>query len=154
MQIIERMTMDTISLRNLKKRKRKALRIGSRSINAAAVSLEDQRYDHVYRNEGKDRVFELAEKYDVRKAERQTKRPSALQALKEKSNVMMKFEKMRGASMRAYANALGICSDNGKGGMPAFSTSGTLRETMDQMGDQEYMISVEIGGTDEFEESV
>ena len=29
-----------------------ALRIGSRSINAAAVSLEDQRSDHVYRNEG------------------------------------------------------------------------------------------------------
>lgn len=146
--------MDTISLRNLKKRKRKALRIGSRSINAAAVSLEDQHYDHVYRYEGKDRVFELAEKYDVRKAERQTERPSALQALKEKSNVMMKYEKMRGASMRAYANALGICLDNGKGGMPAFSTSGTLRKTMDQMGDQEYMISVEIGGTDEFEESV
>ena len=146
--------MDTISLRNLKKRKRKALRIGSRSINAAAVSLEDKHYDHAYRNEGKDRVFELAEKYDLRKAERQTERPSALQALKEKSNVMMKYEKMRGASMRAYANALGICLDNGKGGMPAFSTSGTLRETMDQMGDQEYMISVEIGGTDEFEESV
>ena len=52
---------------------------------AAAVSLEDQRSDHVYRNEGKDRVFELAEKYDARKAERQTERPSVLQALKEKS---------------------------------------------------------------------
>ena len=47
---------------------RNALRIGIRSINAAAVSLLDQRSDHVYRNEGKDRVFELAEKYDVRKA--------------------------------------------------------------------------------------
>ena len=44
-------------------------------------------------------MFALAEKYDVRKAERQTERPSALQALKEKSNVMMKFEEMRGASM-------------------------------------------------------
>ena len=131
-----------------------ALRIGNRSINAAAVSLEDQRSDHFYRNEGKDRVFALAEKYDARKAERQTERPSVLQALKEKSNVMMKFEEMRGASMQAYANALGICLNNGEGGMPAFSTSGTLRETMDQMGDQEYMISVEIGGTDEFEESV
>jgi hypothetical protein len=86
-----------------------ALRIGNRSINAAAVSLQDQRSDHVCCNEGKDRVFELAEKYDVRKAERQTKRPSALQALKKKSNVMMKFEEMRGASMQAYANALGIC---------------------------------------------
>ena len=107
--------------------------------------MEDQRSDHVCCNEGKGRVLELAEKYDVRKAERQTERPSALQALKEKSNVMMKFEEMRGASMQAYANALGICLDDGEGGMPAFSTSGTLRETMDQMGDQEYMISVEIG---------
>lgn len=99
-------------------------------------------------------MFELAEKYDVRKAERQTERPSALQALKEKSNVMMKFEEMRGVSMQAYANPLGIRLDNGEGGMPVFSTSGTLRETMDQMGDQEYMISVEIGGKDEFEEGV
>ena len=121
---------------------------------AAAVSLEDQRSDHVYRNEGKDRVFELAEKYDVRKAERQAERPSALQALKEKSNVMIKFEEMRGASMQAYANALGIRVNSGEVGMPAFSTSGTLRETMDQMGDQEYMISVEIGGKNEFEETV
>lgn len=63
----------------------KALRIGSHSINAAAVSLEDQRSDHFYRNDGKDRVFALAEKYDARKAERQTERPSVLQALKEKS---------------------------------------------------------------------
>jgi hypothetical protein len=61
--------------------------------------LQDQRSDHFCCNEGKDRVFALAEKYDVRKAERQTERPSALQALKEKSNVMMKFEEMRGASM-------------------------------------------------------
>jgi hypothetical protein len=38
--------------------------------------------------------------------------------------------------------------------MPTFSTDGTLRETMDQMGDQEYMISVETGGKDEFEETV
>ena len=121
---------------------------------AAAVSLEDQRSDHVYRNEGKDRVFELAEKYDVRKAEWQAERPSVLQALKEKSNVIMKFEEMRGASMQAYTNALGIRVNSGEGGMPAFSTSGTLRETMDQMGDQEYMISVEIGGKNEFEETV
>ena len=91
---------------------RNAFRICIRSINAAAVSLLDQRSDHVYRNEGKDRVFELAEKYDVRKAERQTERPSALQALKKKSNVMMKFEEMRGASMQAYANALGICRNS------------------------------------------
>ena len=97
------------------------------------------------RADRKERVFELAEKYDARKAERQTERLSAMQALKEKSNVMMKFEEMRGASMQAYANALGICLDDGEGGLPAFSTSGTLRETMDQMGDQEYMISVEIG---------
>ncbi len=74
--------------------------------------MEDQRSDHVCCNEGKDRVLELAEKYDVRKAERQTERPSALQARKEKSNVMMKFEEMRGASMQAYANALGICGNS------------------------------------------
>ena len=99
-----------------------ALRIGNRSINAAAVSLQDQRSDHVCCNEGKGRVFELAEKYDVREAERQTERPSALQvqALKKKSNVMMKVEEIRGSSMQAYANALGICLDNGEGGMPAF----------------------------------
>ena len=74
--------------------------------------MEDQRCDYVCCNEGKDRVLELAEKYDVRKAERQTERPSALQARKEKSNVMMKFEEMRGASMQAYANALGICGNS------------------------------------------
>ena len=67
---------------------------------------------------------------------------------------MMKFEEMRGARTQADAKALGIRMNNGEGGMPAFSTTGTLRETMDQMGDQEYMISVEIGGKDEFEETV
>ena len=46
---------------------------------------------------------------------------------------MMKFEEMRGARMQAYANALGIRVNNGEGGMPAFSTAGTLRETMDQI---------------------
>ena len=35
-----------------------ALRIGNRSINAAAVSLEDQLSDHIYHYDGKDRVFE------------------------------------------------------------------------------------------------
>ena len=48
---------------------------------------------------------------------------------------MMKFEEMRCARMQAYANALGIRVNSGEGGMPAFSTAGTLRETMDQMGD-------------------
>jgi hypothetical protein len=67
---------------------------------------------------------------------------------------MMKFEEMRSARMQAYANALGINMNNSESGMPAFSTVGTLRETMDQVGDQEYMISVEIGGKDEFEETV
>ena len=67
---------------------------------------------------------------------------------------MMKFEEMRGARIQAYANVLGIRMNNGEGGMPAFSTAGTLRETMDQMGEQEYMISVEIGGKDEFDETV
>ncbi|MDY6335367.1 MAG: hypothetical protein SPL56_11300 [Lachnospiraceae bacterium] len=67
---------------------------------------------------------------------------------------MMKFEEMRDARIQAYANALGIRMNNGEGGMPAFSTAATLRETLGQMGDQEYMISVEIGGKDEFEETV
>ena len=67
---------------------------------------------------------------------------------------MMKFEERRGARMQAYANALRIRVNNGEGGMPAFSTAVTLRETMDQMGDQEYMMSVEIGGKDEFDETV
>ena len=67
---------------------------------------------------------------------------------------MMKYEEMRGARMQAYANALGIRMNNGEGGMPAFSTVCTLRETLDQMGNQEYMITVEIGGKDEFEETV
>ena len=67
---------------------------------------------------------------------------------------MMKFEDMKATRMQAYANALGIRVNDGEGGMPAFSTAGSLRETMDQMGDQEYMISVEIGGKDEFEETV
>ena len=39
---------------------------------------------------------------------------------------MMKFEEMRGARMQAYANALGIRVNNGEGGMPAFSTAGSL----------------------------
>jgi hypothetical protein len=59
-----------------------------RSINAAEVSPEDQLSDNVYHYDGKDRVFELAEKYDARKAERQTERPSVLQALKEKSEAV------------------------------------------------------------------
>ena len=67
---------------------------------------------------------------------------------------MMKFEEMRGTRIQAYANAFGIRVNNGEDGMPAFSTAGTLRETIDQMGDQEYMISVEIGGKDEFDETV
>ena len=38
--------------------------------------------------------------------------------------------------------------------MPAYSTAGTLRKTLEQMGDQEYMITVEIGGQDEYDETV
>ena len=48
-----------------------------RSINAAEVSPEDQLSDNVYHYDGKDRVFELAEKYDARKAERQKNKYTA-----------------------------------------------------------------------------
>ena len=66
----------------------------------------------------------------------------------------MSFEEMRNARLCAYANAMGISQGNHTDGMPAYSTAGTLRKTMDQMKDQEYMISVEIGGKDEYDETV
>ena len=59
-----------------------------RSVNAAEVSPQEQLSNNVYHYDGKDRVFELAEKYDARKAERQTEGPSVLQALKEKSDAV------------------------------------------------------------------
>lgn len=66
----------------------------------------------------------------------------------------MSFEEMRNARLSAYANAIGISQGSHNDGMPAYSTAGTLRKTMDQMKDQEYMISVEIGGKDEYDETV
>ena len=66
----------------------------------------------------------------------------------------MSFEEMRNARLSAYANAMGISQSSHHDGMPAYSTAGTLRKTMDQMKDQEYMISVEIGGKDEYDETV
>ena len=65
----------------------------------------------------------------------------------------MRNEEMRMNRYLAYANALGICSGSEEG-MPTYSTVGTLRSRMDQMKDQEYMISVEIGGKDEYDETV
>ena len=56
-----------------------------RTVNATEVSPEDQLSDNVYHYDGKDRIFELAEKYDARKAERQADRPSVLQELKSKT---------------------------------------------------------------------
>ena len=66
----------------------------------------------------------------------------------------MSFEEMRNARLSAYANAMGISQGGHTDGMPAYSTAGTLRKTMVQMKDQEYMISVEIGGKDEYDETV
>ena len=44
-----------------------------RSVNAAEVSLEEQLSDNVYHYDSKERLFELAEKYEARKSEQQTK---------------------------------------------------------------------------------
>ena len=52
-----------------------------RSVNAAEVSPSEQLSDNVYHYDGKDRVFELAEKYEARKTERQTEKPSLLGTL-------------------------------------------------------------------------
>ncbi len=56
-----------------------------RTVNATEVSPEDQLSDNVYHYDGKDRVFELAEKYDARRAEKQMEKPSVLHALKDRS---------------------------------------------------------------------
>lgn len=42
-----------------------------RSVNAAEVSPAEQLSDNVYHYDGKDRVFELAEKYEARTARRE-----------------------------------------------------------------------------------
>lgn len=52
-----------------------------RSVNAAEVSPAEQLSNNVYHYDGKDRVFELAEKYEARKTERHTERPSVLGTL-------------------------------------------------------------------------
>jgi len=52
-----------------------------RSVNAAEVSPSEQLSDNVYHYDGKDRVFELAEKYEARKTERQAEKPSLLGTL-------------------------------------------------------------------------
>ena len=52
-----------------------------RSVNAAEVSPQEQLSDHVYHYDGKDRVFELAEKYEARSRAQQEKRPSVLDAI-------------------------------------------------------------------------
>ena len=66
----------------------------------------------------------------------------------------MMNEEMRRSRILAYANALGIQTEEIEDGMPAYSTAGTLRKTMEQMEDQEYMISVEMGGKDAYDETV
>ena len=64
----------------------------------------------------------------------------------------MSYQEMGRTRLQAYAELAGIRT--GDGGMPAYSTADTLRKTMEQMGDQEYMITVEIGGQDEYDETV
>ena len=64
----------------------------------------------------------------------------------------MSIQETRRNRIMAYAERAGIRS--GDGGMPTYSTADTLRRTMEQMRDQEYMITVEIGGKDEYDETV
>ena len=64
----------------------------------------------------------------------------------------MSYQEMTRTRLQAYAAQAGIKA--GDAGMPAYSTAGTLRKTLEQMGDQEYMITVEIGGQDEYDETV
>ena len=64
----------------------------------------------------------------------------------------MSYQEMSRSRLQAYAAQAGI--KTGDAGMPSYSTTATLRERMDQMGEQEYMISVEIGGKDEYDETV
>lgn len=52
-----------------------------RSVNASEVNPAEQLSNNVYHYDGKDRVFELAEKYEARKTERQAERPSVLGTL-------------------------------------------------------------------------
>ena len=52
-----------------------------KSVNASEVSPQEQLPDHVYHYDGKDRVFELAEKYEARKTQRETERPPVLGTL-------------------------------------------------------------------------
>ena len=64
----------------------------------------------------------------------------------------MSYQEMTRTRLQAYADLAGI--KTGDAGMPVYSTAGTLRKTLEQMGDQEYMITVEIGGQDEYDEIV
>lgn len=64
----------------------------------------------------------------------------------------MSYQDMRNARILAYADEAGISI--GSGGMPVYSTADTLRRKLEQMGDQEFMITVEIGGSDEYDETL
>lgn len=66
----------------------------------------------------------------------------------------MMNEEMRKSRILAYANALEIQTEKLKDGIPAYSTASTFRKTMEQMEDREYMISVEMGGKDAYDETV
>lgn len=52
-----------------------------RSVNAAEVSPAELLFDNVYHYDGKDRVFELAEKYEARTTRCEMERPSVLGTL-------------------------------------------------------------------------
>lgn len=52
-----------------------------RSVNATEVSPQEQLSDNVYHYDSQARVFELAEKYEARRSDRQAERPSVLGTL-------------------------------------------------------------------------
>ena len=56
----------------------------------------------------------------------------------------MSYQEMSRSRLQAYAAQAGI--KTGDAGMPAYSTAGTLRKTLEQMGDQEYMITYQSDG--------
>ena len=47
-----------------------------REVNATQVDVKDQLSDHVYHYDAKEKVFELAEKFDARKKEKTAEKPA------------------------------------------------------------------------------
>ena len=52
-----------------------------KEVNATQVDVKDQLSDHVYHYDAKEKVFELAEKFDARKKEKHAEKDSVLKDL-------------------------------------------------------------------------